>query len=754
MSTRVPKILDPQATPVLSPRERRLAIFRGVFWLSVTMFLAFGLRMLEWLQWDDPEFRLGEEWLLATHDAYHWVAGAEGFSFGAGHPMAELLRLMAEALGTYPAAVAFWFPPVLASLVAGIVAAWGWALGSLEAGVSAGLITSLAPGFLARTLLGFYDTDLVTLFFPLFMTLAPMCWVMHYMLAPVHILRLLSAWPKFAFFRALFGDPVQPPRLGNPLRWQWVLILGISGLISWWTQEWHSVFPYLIRYNAALLGFLCLCLAPPGRRSLLLLGALSYVLPALAGPPGILMSVVLILVVGRKAHLRRILTDWKVLCALWGIVLLLMVQGEILTTIINHANAYLKLSADTRGTGAATLNYPPLAQSIIEVQDLPFSAVLSYFHPWMEASLLGLIGFCVVVYLRPGALFLLPLAALGLLSTKLGGRMVMFGAPIVALGLSLPLFWLLRRILIPQLRTTAGIITSIVLTLVLIAPFTDLISAMSQGPMINRRHAEALVRLRTMTPSDSMIWLWWDWGYAEHHFGGRPAIADGAQHAGPSLYLPAAVFATDNPRFARQLIRYTSEKNNIPGEVFKGLNGAQAEALMDRLRSPDTPLVKGKGRQFVVVSYEMLRLGFWISHYGSWNFATNTAEAGALSIVPQALAYQLDSGLVQLEGSATSIAPASINVFEETGLTCRNYVQEWFDNNRNATREDQQAFLNTRRNVNFFFNRVTGEKLAMDARLYNSLMAQLLLSDPQDPRFSPYFKLIYDNVFARVYEVR
>ena len=55
--------------------------------------------------------------------------------------------------------------------------------------------------------------------------------------------------------------------------------------------------------------------------------------------------------------------------------------------------------------------------------------------------------------------------------------------------------------------------------------------------------------------------------------------------------------------------------------------------------------------------------------------------------------------------------------------------------------------------LNFFFNRVTGEKLAMDARLYNSLMVQLLLADPQDPRFSPYFKLLYDNVFARVYEV-
>ena len=399
--------------------------------------------------------------------------------------------------------------------------------------------------------------------------------------------------------------------------------------------------------------------------------------------------------------------------------------------------------------------YPSVAQSIIEVQDLSLAAVLSYFHPWMEASLTGILGFVLVVYRRPGALFLLPLAVLGLLSTKLGGRMVMFGAPVVALGIALPVFWILQRLLLVRLRgPVAGMLTSLLILVVLIVPFLQLIPAMSQGPMINRRHAEALERIRTMTPPDSMIWLWWDWGYAAHHFAGRATIADGAQHGGPSLYLPAAVFATDNPRFARQLIRYTSEKGNEPGNVFKDLDGQQAEALMERFRSPDTPLVKGQGRQFIVVSYEMLRLGFWISNFGDWNFATARGEGGALSIVPQALAYQLDKGLVQLEGAVSTIAPASINVFEETGVTCRNYVQEWFDSHRDATKEEQQAFLNTRRNVNFFFNRVTGEKLAMDARLYNSLMAQLLLADPQDPRFSPYFKLLYDNVFARVYEVQ
>lgn len=733
---------------------------RGLFWGLLTLGLAFGLRMMEWPCWQNPEYRLGSEWLLATHDAYHWVAAAEGFGLGVGHPMAEMLRLMAQALHTYPAAVAFWFPAVLASLVAVIVFAWVWALGSMEAGVAAGLITSLAPGFLARTLLGYYDTDLVTLFFPLLMTLAPACWAMRYMLLPRMILRRLALGSGLKAAQRLWGergaDEAHLERLGNPLRWQWVLLLGASGVISWWTQEWHSVFPYLIRYNVVLLALMALVMAPRGRRGILLLGGLAYSLPTLGGPAGFGFSLILLLA-GSKAGrgLRHLLCRPLVLALFWLGAAVLLVQGEILATLINHANAYLKHSGDVRSTGEGmSLVYPSVAQSIIEVQDLSFAALFPYFHPWMEAAIVGLAGFVLVLFRRPGALFLLPLAALGLLSTKLGGRMVMFGAPVVAVGLTLPLYWLLQRLLRADLRgAVAGAATSCILLALLVAPFADMIQAISQGPIINRRHAEALTRARTMTPEDAKLWLWWDWGYAAHHFARRSTIADGAQHAGPSLYLPAAVFATDNARFARQLIRYTAKMGNEPGNVFEGLDGRAAQALMDKLRSPETPLVEAKGRLFVVVSFEMLRLGFWISNFGNWNFVTRQGEGGALSIVPQALAYRLDTGEVRLEGSTSTIYPSSISVFEETGVTRRNYVQEWFDAHPKATPEEQKEFLSGRRNVNFLFNRVTDEKLAVDQGLYNSLMVQLLVGDPQDPRFSPYFKLVYDNVFARIYEV-
>lgn len=332
--------------------------------------------------------------------------------------------------------------------------------------------------------------------------------------------------------------------------------------------------------------------------------------------------------------------------------------------------------------------------------------------------------------------------------------MVMFGAPIVAVSLSLCAFWigrwLLRRV---SMGKHTGWLVCLTLCGFLVAPFLDMIPSLSQGPILNRRHAAALAQAKSITPQDAILWLWWDWGYAAHYFSQRQTIADGAMHGGPSLYLPAAVFATDNPRFGRQIIKRTSLVNNEPGQFFSGLTQEKAQELINRLRSPATPLISGTGRQFIIVSFEMLKLGFWISNFGSWNFITCKGEGGALSIVPQALEYNLKTGEVRLEDSASLIFPASINVFQETGLIRRNYIEEWFARHPKATVKEQEAWLATRRNLNFLLNRVTNEKLAMDEGLFNSLMVQLLLSEPGDQNLAPYFKLVYDNVFARIYEV-
>ncbi len=701
---------------------------------------AFAMRMLEYPAWQTPEYQLDGEYLLATHDAYHWTAGADGFEFGAGHPMSELVRYVALLTHSTSGEVGFWLPPVMGSLLAVAVFAWAAALGGMEAGLCAGVLASLAPGFLARTLLGYCDTDLVTLLFALVAGLGPGLW-----LAPR--LRTLPGM-AVSLYRRLRRGPASTAGGGatpddgddgddgdDPLAPRWMAVLLCSGLLGWWSQEWHSMFPYLVRYYALLVPGLAVVFGRRGRRADLMVGGLLYALPMLGGWPGFAGAALLAVGLRGPWPFLRALAERRVVhAALWLVVLWLVADAEVFQTMLRSAQSYIKRAGDAVAQpDGDVLVYPSVAQSIIEVQDLSVAEVLAYFHPWIPAALAGLAGFGVALVARPAALFHLPLAVLAFLSIKLGGRMVMFGAPVMALGICMPVHWLAGLVLRDNFYRTAGrLLVSAVLLTLLGAPYLEVIPAMTQGPILNKRHAAALKFLRTNTPEDSMIWNWWDWGYSTHHFAHRSTIADGASHGGPSLFVPAAVYASDNPRFARQLIKYAASKGNIPGNVFEGMNNHDADDLMRKLAARKEPLVAAQGRQYLVVSFDMLRLGFWITTYGRWDFLAREGRGYQIASISKPLQFSMENGVVLVQ-NMDPVYAESIDVFDDTGLQRQMYFR-----------------FNGR---HFIFNRTTGDKLVIDDDMYNTLMVQLLLSSPEDPRFTPYFKLVFDNVHTRVYEV-
>lgn len=797
-----------------APHTRWSGILTGLLLCVATYTLAFALRLQEWPSWQNVEFRLGSEMLLATHDAYHWVAGAESFEFGTGHPMSELLRLLALFTGTSPATVAFWLPPVMASLVAALVFAFAWSLGAMQAGVCAGVLASVTPGFLARTLFGYADTDLVTLFLPLLIALIPACWTERFLRSPLDFLPFENTFVFQGMREAGILSQQKGHRQSEQFSPVWIVLLALAGLLSWWGQEWHSLFPYLVRFNAAMIGGLALLFGYPGHRKTTLLTGLNYTMPALAGPVGAIFPIVLLIAtIGKRHRFLELLHRPLFLSVLWIMACVLLFDESVLRTMLAHIQAYLKPVSLPPADVNDVLLFPSIARSIIEIQDLSLSEMRLYFHPWSAVTVLGLIGFLLMLCVRSGAFFLLPLAGLALLSTKMGGRMIMFGAPVVAIGLTLPFDWfacgisyvkkylhpiftalavltlILTIALIPgleyesdfpqfwagleEIRTVVfccGVLAlctafvkkrgmtflcrmciALLLGCLIIPPLADLIPSMTQGPMINRRHANALVAARSATPSDAILWLWWDWGYAAHHFARRKTIANGAEHGGPSLFLPAAVFATDNPRFARQLVKYTAVKDNVPGNVFKDMTASQAARLIQQLKKPETPLIQVQGKQYLVVSFDMLDLGFWISTFGNWDFPKKEGRGHAISIVPQALRYRLDKGEVVMHNA--TVSAASIDVFADSGLEHRDYL------NPPAFLPDAEAIqawredIERRRNVHFLFNKVTGEKLVVDDHMYKTLMVQLLIGKPSNPNFAPWFRLIYDNTFCRIYEV-
>ncbi|MDR2162069.1 MAG: dolichyl-diphosphooligosaccharide--protein glycosyltransferase subunit STT3 [Desulfovibrio sp.] len=802
--------------------------------LAVCVFLVFfltlGGRLLELPYWNSVAYRLDGEYLLATHDAYHWIAGAEGFEFGAGHPMSELVRILSAATGILPANLGFWLPPLLGSILALAVFFWGWGLGYPWAGVCAGLMTSLSPGFFARTLLGFYDTDLVVLLFAVLLGLPPALWLNPWLACPADLAvsffrrrgwRGSAPAPCPAFVqepplpRWFFGPSRRSGvlRLGREglrrgiLSRPWLLLLLLSGLFGHQTQAWHSFFPYLVRFSCLLLPLLILVLGPKGGRDLLLRAALCHVLPLVGGAAGLAAALAYAWILlhlpepGAEAssgRLRRAVWSPFLLLGLWAAALVLVCDAEVFAAMLRSFTAYVHRGGDSAGLSAAVedpLVFPSVAQSIIEVQTIAGADLLAYFYPHERVALLGCLAFTLGILFLPVLLWFAPLLALAGMSLYMGGRMTMFGPPGLTLALCMAgglvseqiffrSLFLLRRsgrqaaclafrlLLRSPLVLRGGLreegaraVWCLLSCLVLGWPLLAFVPDYSQGPVISREQAAALRFLRENSPPESVIWNWWDWGYAVHHFARRAAIADGARHGGPSLYLPAAVYTTADPRFARQVIKYTALKENIPARVFEGLTATQAQDLMVRLGNPDLPLLEAPGRQYLVVSFDLLRLGLWITRYGSWNFVQRGGAGALMSNISQALEYNMETGWVR-PPQEQPVYARSIDVFSPRGLERASFNRtggnhfifnplppEWAYP-ADQERRDPLAWFWKHLRGNLAFTAMANDKIVVDSVYYNTLLARLLLSPPDDPLLSPYFHLVYDAVYTRVYEVR
>ena len=396
----------------------------------------------------------------------------------------------------------------------------------------------------------------------------------------------------------------------------------------------------------------------------------------------------------------------------------------------------------------------------------------------------------------PALVWFVPLFALALLSVRMGGRMSMFGGPALLLPLCLlggivceqawhvVLFWCGKARLVGNgaggwllsymrhsgtgIRVFAGqggrFAAALCATLFLAWPLLVLVPDYTQGPVISHYQAEALAALQKDTDPEAIVWNWWDWGYATHHFARRHTIADGARHGGPSLFLPAAVYTTTDPRFARQLIKYTASKGNSVGKVFEGLSATETQALMTSLGDKNTPLVQAKGEQYLVVSFDILRIGVWISHYGSWNFVTKKGTSSLMNNLSQAIEFNLEDGRIVPRGSAPVYAK-SIDVFSSAGLVRTTYPREnayhFIFTIEGAVPQSQDEtgmtgllrdFWRWQRGY-FSFTGPANDKIVVDDLFYDTLMVQLLMADPTNPRIAPYFSLVFDNMYTRVYRV-
>jgi dolichyl-diphosphooligosaccharide--protein glycosyltransferase len=698
----------------------------GEFWLALALviFVTISIRLAELPHWQNGAFLFDGEYLLATHDAYAWLAGVKGVGNYVDAPFSRLLAFLHSSLGGEVARLGFWSPILFVPLLSLPICLLCHAMRLPEGGLVFGILTTSGLGYLVRTRLGFCDTDVLTLFFPISVASCLIIW--------------LSSLIRATWLRTdnSSGDAVSP--LNAMLL---AFCVGVFGKIGIFFYS-SSMSVLFVTYSLA--GLVGAVLARKDSREFFWAGLILMFAMTFGGWIGILLAGAWGVWCLRKPKGSAVKYQVAGMIMVGVAVFILANVHELIWALVQRVFFYAKTSAPDFGNSTtAALKLPDIAQSVREAQNLDWSSLGPRMGGNWVIFTLGIFGFGFVSWRRPALLVFLPFLALGLASVKLGNRFAMYGTVGIGMGLGLGLSEFMSMLGQSQGRRW---IAQLVLACVVLWPSAVFMQEVRPVPVLPKIYAETFLELRDKTEPEALLWQWWDYGYAGQYYAERATFGDGGRQSGQWLYPLAQVHSATSPRQASQLIRYFGQAmledglartTDVRTALFSGnpvsdiqkKDVADAREFLSDLVLDDTNWPTSLSNYFIV-SWENLRLASWISYYGNWDIASGTSAPGKIQQVRGEVRMDSAAGTLVVGGKSTLLD--SMDVVDESGT--RHF--EW----SNGT------------GMHVVVNQMSRQVFLMDAKMYRSMMVQMLLRPALD--FAEEFTLVVDNSpWARAYKV-
>ncbi len=395
-------------------------------------------------------------------------------------------------------------------------------------------------------------------------------------------------------------------------------------------------------------------------------------------------------------------------------------------------------------------DFPNIFMSISELQKLSFKEVITNTILNYPLGILGLIGgiLCFVLNFK-NMLFILPFFGIGMLSFFSGARFIMYLAPFIGIGVGFLVSLFLNKFKLylglfkeEQKRNLIVHFFGTLILFLIIFIQKDVLKINSY-PKVFSSLVKDMDYLKNLTPSGSVVWTWWDYGYAFQLYSRRATFHDGGSQGTPKTYFVARTFTTSDPKEAWNIISFIANYGLI-GIAEKLKNGVPAQELFEKVKSGEyfknlnTPI-------YWVFTEDLVSKFAWIHYFGSYNFEKKEGKFGPI------------------------ITPTYCEIVTRNVLDCKD-INIIIDLNNGLLTTPARSipislfYLKTPEKVfqkNFFENgyvveivktKYTGRVFIFEPSIFETLFNQMYILRKYDPR---YFELVLDDFpHAVVYKVK
>ncbi|MDD3462299.1 MAG: STT3 domain-containing protein [Sulfurospirillaceae bacterium] len=520
------------------------------------MILAFGFSVLVRLIWvyqfnDFETFKFAGQFMINTNDGYYWAEGARDLLSGICQKYDLSPINSAPAWLTYVAvkilpfsfeSIIFYMPAILGSLIVVPMILIGQNLKMIEVGFLAALVSSIAVSYYNRTMIGYYDTDMLTIVFPVFLL-----WSL--------ILALRTQEEKYLLITAF-----------EIIAYRW-----------WYPQSYSLEF--------AFFGLILLYALIFDRKNVFNFKLLAIMLFAMMGLPSIwrLFFVVLIYGIFKQEKFQKYI--WYIL----GLSVGLFFLTGGLSPIWSQLKGYVFKDAVEASKDILPLHFFSVMQTVREAGQIPFNTFAERISGHAITFVLSVVGYVWMAWRYRVILLGLPLLGLGFLALFGGLRFTIYAVPICAFGISYLLFTCSAYLQTLFINERVGQIakSSIVILSSIAILYPNILHVIDYRvpAVFNKVEVEGLVKLQSIADREDYIISWWDYGYPIRYYSDVKTLIDGGKHGG-DVNFPVSYMLTNSQEKAAKLARfeveYTEKKFLISDEN-------ERRSKKDKIKIPSNP---------------------------------------------------------------------------------------------------------------------------------------------------------------------
>lgn len=395
-------------------------------------------------------------------------------------------------------------------------------------------------------------------------------------------------------------------------------------------------------------------------------------------------------------------------------------------------------------------DFPNIYMSISELQKLSFKEVITQVFLNYPLGVLGLIGVLVYFILNfRNTIFIFPFFGIGILSFFSGARFTMYLAPFIGIGIGFLISLFFTKFMVYlglfKEKEKQKLITHFFGILVLFLGIfiqKPVLEAKSY-PKVFSPLVKNMNYLKDLTPPNSVIWTWWDYGYAFQLYSKRATFHDGGSQGSPKTYFIARSFTTSDPKEAWNIISFIANYG-LTGIAEKLKEGIPAQRLVEKIKYGEY-VKKLNIPTYLVFTEDLVGKFAWIHYFGSYDFEKKEGKFGPI------------------------IAPTYCEIVTKNVLDCKD-IKTIIDLNngilttptgsipislfylKTPEKTFQTKFFESGYVVEIIKTKNTGNVFIFEPAIFETLFNQMYILRKYDTR---YFELILDDFpHAVVYKVK